>query len=101
MNVDEFRCLYFDLSGDGNVSSIRQDAAYVSYHRCCGGKASSIRRSFLDFDFDGFVAIGFHSSTMRAPPAEKQMIVTNAVLSISYVSKLEPFVALRRTWGIG
>jgi len=41
------------------------------------------------------------SSTMRAPPAEKQMIVTNAVLSISYVSKVEPFVALRRTWGIG
>ena len=43
------------------MSSIRQDAAYASYQRCCGGKASSIRRSFLDFDFDGFVAIGFHS----------------------------------------
>jgi len=59
MNVDQFRYLYFDLSvGDGNVSSIRQDAA--SYQRYCGGKASSIRRSFLDFDFDGFVTIGFH-----------------------------------------
>jgi len=63
MNVDEFRYLYFDLSGDGNVSSIRQDAA--SYQRCCGGKASSIRRSFLDLDFDGFVTIGFHTDLLE------------------------------------
>ena len=77
MNVDEFRYLYFDLSGDGNISSIRQDAAF--YQRCCGGKASSIRRSFLDFDFDGFVTIGFHTHLLPSQTEKKTMSKVSTV----------------------